>query len=398
MTVGPLGTLPAVHTVWPRAGASYVLAAFLASGLALAVLMVGQFVPDPRTLAAGVPLNMLMLPAAALFALSLPIQTRSRGRVLLVAACVVPAALTLLWSADAERGATTLLNLGLSGLVSALLLVFSFERVGMERSFQVWIALLFSLLVAAVAYKMVNGLLDRNVNFLMNGPNVFARQMGLAALLSGFFLRGAARWLAIAAFSLAVVWTQSKGPLLALLVVGVAVSWRGLGYRGRVTVLLLIGLALGAILAFAEELRDVALLRRFFVAAAVFDAGADGENYGSLGSRIDLFSVALQILAERPFGIGFGSWMLVSGTWWAEYPHNFFLEALVEGGLLFGSIMVAGFFSFIRSSCVPVVSACAFLALCQQVSGGLADARFWLAFACLGAATTFSRRVSPAFS
>ena len=32
-----------------------------------------------------------------------------------------------------------------------------------------------------------------------------------------------------------------------------------------------------------------------------------------------------------------------------------------------------------------------FLALCQQVSGGLADTRFWLVFACMGAVTSRGR-------
>jgi len=363
-------------------------AAQLCSGLALVVLMIGQFLPDLRLLLDGVPLNTFLLVQTVLFALALPLSAAARRSIAIVIGLVLPLGVTLLWSRDSAWGASTLLDLTASAATAGLLLAFSLERIGVERTFRVWLALLAALLVAAIAYKIQNGFLDREVNFLLNGPNVFARQMGLAALLSGFLLHGPVRWLGIVAFTLAVIWTQSKGPLLFLLLVGVGTGWVRLGARGRIVVLLGVAGVIGLLGLLVDEIRDVEFFRRFFVAAAVFDAGLGGENYGSVGSRVLLFSTAARMIGEHPFGIGLGSWMSVTGFFWAEYPHNFFLEVLLEGGVVLGAMAAVAFFAFLLSRNAMIVAMGTFLALCQQVSGGLADARFWLAFACIGAVTS----------
>lgn len=381
-----LDPVPAGTVVSPRETA--VPAAQLCSSLALVVLMIGQFLPDLRLMLDGVPLNTFLLAQTVLFALALPLTAAARRSIAIVIGLVMPLAVTLLWSRDVAWGASTLLDLTASAATASLLLAFSLDRIGVDRTFRVWLALLAALLVAAIAYKVQNGFLDREVNFLLNGPNVFARQMGLAALLSGFLLRGPVRWLGIVAFTLAVIWTQSKGPLLFLLMVGVGTGWLGLGARGRIVVLVGLAGIIGLLGLLVDEIRDVEFFRRFFVAAAVFDGGLGGENYGSVGSRVLLFATAARMIAEQPLGIGLGSWMSLSGLFWAEYPHNFFLEILLEGGVVLGSIAAGAYFAFLLSRSAMIVAMGAFLALCQQVSGGLADARFWLAFACIGAVTS----------
>jgi hypothetical protein len=360
----------------------------LSSGLALVVLMIGQYLPDLRMMLDGVPLNSLLLVQTVLFALALPLSPSARRAIFIVIGMVLPLAVTLLWSRDAAWGAATLLDLTASAATASLLLAFSLERIGVDRTFRVWLVLLAALLVAAIAYKVQNGFFDREVNFLLNGPNVFARQMGLAALLSGFLLRGPFRWLGIVAFTLAVIWTQSKGPLLFLLLVGLGTGWLRLGAKGRILVLLGLAGVVAVLSLLLDQLRDVDFFRRFFVAAAVLEGGLGGENYGSVGSRVLLFSTAARMIAEHPLGIGLGSWMPLSGFFWAEYPHNFFLEVLLEGGLVLGTIAAVAYFAFLLSHNAMIVAMGAFLALCQQVSGGLADSRFWLAFACIGAVTS----------
>lgn len=364
------------------------LAAQFCSGLALVVLMIGQFLPDLRLTFDGFPLNTFLLVQTALFSLALPLPAQVRHHIAIVIGLVMTLAVSLLWSRDAGWGASTLLDLTASAATASLLLAYSIERIGVDRTFRVWLGLLAALLMAAVAFKVQFGFFDRQVNFLLNGPNVFARQMGLAALLSAFLLRGPLRWLAIATFTLAVVWTQSKGPLLFLLLVGFAIGWLRLGGKGRILALLAMGGVVFLIGLFVDELREIQLFQRVFVAVAVFDAGLGGENYASVGSRVQLYSTAAKMLAEYPFGIGLGSWMSATGLFWAEYPHNFFLEILLEGGLILGAIAGMAFFAFLLSRSATIVVVGAFLALCQQVSGGLGDARFWLAFACIGAVTS----------
>lgn len=364
-----------------------VPSAQLCSGLALVVLMMGQFLPDLRLMLDGVPLNSFLLIQTVLFAVALPLSTSARRGIFIVIGLVLPLAVTLLWSRDVAWGASTLLDLTASAATGSLLLAFSLDRIGVDRTFRVWLVLLAALLVAAIAYKIQNGFFDREVNFLLNGPNVFARQMGLAGLLSGFLLRGPGRWLGIVAFTLAVIWTQSKGPLLFLLLVGLGTGWLRLGAKGRIAVLVGLAGVMGMLSLLVDQVRDVEFFRRFFVAAAVFDGGLGGENYGSVGSRVLLFSTAARMIAEHPLGIGLGSWMPLSGLFWAEYPHNFFLEILLEGGLMLGTIAAVAYFAFLLSHNAMIVAMGTFLALCQQVSGGLADSRFWLALACIGAVT-----------
>lgn len=378
--------VPAGSVTSPRETA--VPAAQLSSGLALVVLMIGQFLPDLRLMLDGVPINSFLLVQTVLFAIALPLSVSARRGIFIVIGLVLPLAVTLLWSRDVAWGASTLLDLAASAATGSLLLAFSLDRIGIERTFRVWLLMLAVLLVAAIAYKIQNGFFDREVNFLLNGPNVFARQMGLAALLSGFLLRGPVRWLGIVVFSLAVLWTQSKGPLLFLLMVGLGTGWARLGAKGRIVALAGLAGIVGLIGVYVEELRDVEFLRRFFIAAAVFDDGLGAENYGSVGSRVLLFSTAARMIGENPLGIGLGSWMPLSGLFWAEYPHNFFLEVLLEGGLMLGTIAAVPYFAFLLSRNAMIVAMGAFLALCQQVSGGLADTRFWLVLACMGAVTS----------
>ena len=378
--------VPAGDVISPRETA--VPSAQLSSGLALVVLMIGQYLPDLRLMLDGIPLNSFLLVQTALFALALPLSGAARRGIFVVIGMVLPLSVTLLWSRDAAWGASTLLDLTASAATASLLLAFALDRIGVDRTFKVWLVLLAALLVAAIAYKVQNGFFDREVNFLLNGPNVFARQMGLAALLSGFLLRGPFRWLGIVVFTLAVIWTQSKGPLLFLLLVGLGTGWLKLGLKGRTLVLVGLAGVVGALILLVDQLREVEFFRRFFVAAAVFDGGLGGENYGSVGSRVLLFSTAARMIAEHPLGIGIGSWMSLSGFYWAEYPHNFFLEVLLEGGLMLGAIAAVAYFAFLLSHNTMIVAMGAFLALCQQVSGGLADSRFWLAFACIGAVTS----------
>lgn len=363
-------------------------AAQLSSGLALIVLTIGQFLPDLRLLLDGVPLNSFLLAQILLFSLALPLSVVARRGICVIIGPVLPLAVTLLWSMDAAWGAATLLDLTVSAATAGMLLAFSIDRIGIDRTFRIWLALLAGLLVAAIPYKILNGFFDRDVNFLLNGPNVFARQMGLAVLLSAFLLRGPVRWLAIFVFAAAVIWTQSKGPLLFLLLVGLATGWLRLGAGGRIVSLIGLGAVVGLLSLLVEQIGDVEFFRRFFVAAAVFDDGLGGENYGSVGSRVLLFSTAARMIGENPLGIGVGSWMPLSGLFWAEYPHNFFLEILLEGGLLLGTIAAVPYFAFLLSRDPMIVALGAFLALCQQVSGGLADTRFWLVFACIGALTS----------
>jgi O-antigen ligase len=64
----------------------------------------------------------------------------------------------------------------------------------------------------------------------------------------------------------------------------------------------------------------------------------------SAGNRLYYYATSLELWAERPvFGYGVGSWPLAIGFGDVrDYPHNLFLETLVEFGLV-GFLLVSGF-------------------------------------------------------
>lgn len=359
------------------------LAELTAALLALGVLMIGQVQPEDRLLLSGIPVNTVIMAGFLVFALLLPLDRGARNSAFLVILLLVPVSLTLLWSREAGAGALKLFNLASSAVAAALLLRFAAGRVGLEQVLRWWLVAFWVLLAGALVYKARYGFLNRNVNFLMNGPIVFARMMGIAALAAAYVYRGAWRWIAVLGFAAAVLWTQSKGPLLALFVAGGGVAVLQLrGGRRALVIGSLVAIVAGVLLA-SQWLEQFPFLSRFFLAASVMQQGTADANYGSIGARVEMVDQSLRLIFTEPFGAGLGSWAIRTGNVWAEYPHNFFLEILGEGGLLLGGLSALAFFLFVGTPSAVLASFCWFLAISQQFSGDLLDARFWLALSTL---------------
>jgi hypothetical protein len=66
-------------------------------------------------------------------------------------------------------------------------------------------------------------------------------------------------------------------------------------------------------------------------------------------TRVDIYSDALAVIKEHPFGIGVGNFEHYSHTGYRD-SHNFVLNTIVESGLLFGVVLIGVFFaSFART-------------------------------------------------
>jgi hypothetical protein len=308
---------------------------------------------------------------------------------------LAPLLLTALWSLDPAAGLHKVGNLLLSATLGALLAGLAAQRVGLDAALRWWLAVLALLLTAALGYKLVFGFADRDVPFLMLGPIVFARFMGLGAILAACLLSGPARVLGITAFSLGVLWTASKGPLLALAIVAILAGLTASGMRARVAAAVLTALAAGTLVLAADWLRMQPLFGRFFVALQVLDTGLNEANWGSIGSRLELLEVSLHQIAINPLGVGIGSWAPSTGLEWAEYPHNFFMEVLAEGGLIAGAFALIPFLWFFPPKDRVLTACCVFLAIGQQFSGDLLDARIWLTLSTLGLARRVQQMPGP---
>lgn len=367
---------------------------------ALGVLMIGQLQPDDRLFIAGIPLNTVLMTAVMLSALLLPLSRDDHVAAGCIVLLLLPLSLTLFWSREPGAGALKMLNLAASSVAAALILRVVVAEVGLEQMLRWWLGAFWALLVAALVYKARHGFLSRDVSFLMNGPIVFARMMGIAALSAAYVYRGPSRWLAVGCFAAAVLWTQSKGPLLSLILAGVGVSvlqLKGAHRAAAFAGFVLLGAGLWLALPWLQQFE---FLRRYFQAAAFLQQGIGGANYGSIGSRVEMVEQSLRLIATEPFGVGVGSWAIRTGSVWAEYPHNFFLEVLSEGGILLGGLTATAFFLFLRTRSAVLASICWFLVISQQFSGDLLDARFWLAFSAfafmLPASHTITTARSPA--
>jgi O-Antigen ligase len=327
-----------------------------------------------------VPLNTLLFVFAAVGFLSDQVPVLVRKVVFLASLPILIVVAATLWSPDIETGLIKSANLYVSSLLAAGLLAGACLAGDLQRVLRIMLLLLAVLLVFALIVKLRDGFFVRAVRFGMNGPIVFARFMGVAAIVSLLVLTGARRVLALLVFLLAVVWTQSKGPLLSLLIVLTLFSLlEGHGWR-RLIAPVAIGLAALVVVGLAAFLTDAPILDRFLLAASFADPGQSAANYGSIGSRVETYAASFRLIEDFPLGVGAGGWAAATGLYYMEYPHNFALEVASELGLVLGPLAVLPYLAFLVSPVRELRYLALFLAFSQQTSGDLLDSRMWLAF------------------
>jgi hypothetical protein len=359
------------------------LIALLALALAFATLLIGVAGPDERLAIQGIPLSTVLYIAAFAVAVFTPCAPSTQSMVLMFLLPIALLGLTLPLSHDQEAGAGKLFNLMVSTILASILLAATVQRIGTETTLRLLIVVLGLLLAATVVYKLRYGFFERHVLFLMNGPIVFARLMGLGCLCSLVALRGPLRLTLGVIFFFAVVWTASKGPILAL----VATITGYLLLRGsraeRLVFAALLSAAVIGVIANYDALSNWPPLSRVFGALELMSA-AGGSEFDSIGGRVLLIRASLGVLLDHPFGVGIGGWPAATGIRWAEYPHNFLLELWTEGGLLLGTAAALPYFAFLLRRVDAWWIICVFFLLCQQVSGDLLASRYWLTFSIVG--------------
>ena len=194
------------------------LDAVLYSSMGLLILLIGSWIPDDRLNVSGLPLDLIIMLAAAVLATTGSIRYVTLKSIAILQIPLLFLGITIFWSTDPDIGIDRLTTLLVSGNIGYILLNTVVEKHGADQFAKLIIFYLGILLLIAIPYKIANGFFERSVSFFINGPIVFARLMSIAALLSLFYLRGRTRKIAIFIFFLAIVWTESKGPILAILV------------------------------------------------------------------------------------------------------------------------------------------------------------------------------------
>ncbi len=363
--------------------------------MGLLVLLIGSWVPDDRLNLSGIPIDLSIMFAAALLATTGTIRLGTLRSIALLQAPIWLLGITLFWSTDPTIGLDKLTTLLISGNIGFILLNTVVERHGADELAKLLMIYLGMLLLAAIPYKLAFGFFDRRVNFFINGPIVFARLMCIAALLSLFYLEGKKRVLAVILFSLAIVWTESKGPILsiALTFIAVAVIYAAPPARKKFywyfsAFVVLIVFVANYIDFTVSDLGRLGAL--YSAVTGDIDAFENYANRGSFGARFEMWTKTIALIPEVPFGIGLGAWdSAVETRLPTPYPHNLFLELWSEGGFILGSFASIPFLAFLFAPkrMFWFIALCLFIA--QMVSGDIGDGRFLLVF---GLLSCFSRR------
>lgn len=205
-------------------------------------------------------------------------------------------------------------------------------------------ALLYAVLlisVFAISYKLNYGFFDRSVNFGWFGPITYGWFMSfgvLAVLLRSKSLKYSLIFYLF--FFIQLVWTESKGPLFALLFILLLYNRRNIiffmkkyYYMVIPAILLLFYLNYNA----SQINSGVLEIRQFNTIIQMLENPQrfiSEEGAGSIGSRINLYNEAVCYFSKEPLiGQGFGSFPELTKSH-HNYPHNVFLEVLMETGIL----------------------------------------------------------------
>ena len=185
--------------------------------------------------------------------------------------------------------------------------------------------------------------------------------------------------------------TGSRGPALATIVGVVVLVLAPTARRSRQVVWLIIFVTIGLV---AGPMIPALSNSRF----AQFISG----EVGGEESRADMWREALRVIPDHPWGAGLGNWSGVSMSSF-EWPHNIFLEVLVEQGWAVGTALILFVGSVIRrlwrsSGDDPVLQLALALVATETIhvsTSGDLNARTFFFVLMLGAALLVKQRIDP---
>jgi O-antigen ligase len=169
---------------------------------------------------------------------------------------------------------------------------------------------LFYGLISSVWLYSINYDLQQREIIGFNGPIVFGQYMIISFtiyLLYGNKLKG------YTAFLLSFL-SLSKGPFIA----GLLTIY--LNYRSKSKFLIYMLLLAASVLIFAPNIRVLEWLTHL-------NSVEDLLKLSSISARVDAYTQSYYLISESLMGLGWGGWKEVS---YLKYPHNIFLEILVE--------------------------------------------------------------------
>lgn len=373
----------------------------------------GLFKGDPRLAWVPVDITLLLLAISGLAGLSVVFRRDFKINVPLLVFVLVGLSFvvwsvgSLLWSDSVEYGPEKAMEIGILVLWSFLgsALIVSQDKIRFYR---------FSYIVFALAmlYAVSGYLTPANESGFINvsGSNYLALSfiIGCGSVIAYFFiLKNLAAGgvfsllllgMVIAFFSIVQLNTGGRGPLVStvitLLALTIVVMLRGsirIPFRRGLLITMVFSTLLLALSFVPLSSTEQAQTLRRFDAAFLY-----GQN-SSVGDRFYRYGLSLDLFGERPLmGYGIGSWPIHAASLdGRDYPHNIFLEIMVENGLvglvLFIFLLVIPIYFFVKFRSIEGllwIALALFAFVAAQASGDVPDNRRLFAF--LGLAGFFT--------
>lgn len=364
----------------------------------LGCLILGSVFFEPRLpLLDSFSINQLLLFLSIIYAASIYkgkfINALIVGIVVLIP-IYIPLAANILGSS--EYGIEKGVNLYIITLLSFSIFYISYEKYGLEETFKVIVEVIFIVMIMCILYKLLFGLFNRNVSFILFGPIVFGRLMGMGLIISLFVLEGMKREIYCFLFMFSIIISFSKGPILAIFIV---VFWLMIKNKKHFEIIIT-ALLLSVLFFFLEDVYNWSQSSEYYSLARVLgvvftlvsgDDVTSGANYGSVGSRLDMYTYSYEMIKSNPLGVGLGNWSNYVSVEGMQYPHNLFLEVFTEMGVFFGAVFLAFFIIPLFFSVALIKAIVLFFMINQLVSGDILDARYFLFFSVLGYVDSFFR-------
>ncbi len=317
-----------------------------------------------------------------------------KNYVVIIAVFMTPWLVGLFFSQNIFLVAQKLWGLTFASFFAAIYLTSLLNRGGENAVLKSITSMLVIVLGATIAYKLATGFWERggDSRFLFNGPIVFGWLMGLGTAYSLIrYIKGKSSLAAALTtiFFASLLWSQSKGPILALCIAIVTMAFV---YRSESTgsSLRLFSIIFVAALASVFLLQDQISSSRISALSSILTTGAD-ESDGSIGIRYAMYSQTVDVSLSNPiFGIGPGNFSTIFPI--LIYPHNVHYEVLLELGLIvFVGYCTFGLIAYRKASPLIRVSL-AYFATCLMFSGDASYLRYLLPLALVALNTKNFRR------
>lgn len=264
-----------------------------------------------------------------------------------------------------------------------LLFSYSYKKFGDINTISIFIRVALAMLVITVVYKYYFGFFVRSTRFFLNGAIVFGWMSGLFCIISIYMykIQRKKNYLIISSlFAVAVIWTQSKGPLLGLLVTSIY-AFMPTSNRQKYKFLIGFGLFIAIFILNFEVIKDLFSSSRFSAIFRLLSGEFRNSDDGSIGLRSELFDTAINNVRGAPiFGIGLAEFSLFN----FKYPHNQHLEIAAELGL--PAFLLHLLFVLICFLCAsPLYKGCIlFFVISGSFSGDISYLRFLYSFCLIG--------------